>query len=134
MTLIGLFKFIILLVEIFLTACQLSIRIQFKLVLVITYLEWRFGINFPQCIFENFEVAWVKREQLQNFQKSRKRFIASIAQAKHLITGWSHQVKRHFGLKLISLTVGNYKSASGQLQKNTVNSAISITVNSVIII
>ena len=30
------------------------------------------------------------------------------------------------------LTAGNYKSASGQLQNNTVNGAISITINRVI--
>ena len=31
------------------------------------------------------------------------------------------------------LTVGNYKSASGKLQNNTVNGAMSISINSVII-
>ena len=28
--------------------------------------------KLPERIFENFEIAWVKREQFQNFQKSQK--------------------------------------------------------------
>ena len=28
-------------------------------------------VKFPECIFENFEIARVKLEQFQNFQKSR---------------------------------------------------------------
>ena len=27
--------------------------------------------ELPECIFENFEIAWVKRGQLQNVQKSQ---------------------------------------------------------------
>ena len=38
--------------------------------------------KLPERIFENFEIAWVKREQFQNFQKSQK-----IARTKHVITG-----------------------------------------------
>ena len=38
--------------------------------------------KLPEHIFENFEIAWVKREQFQNFQKSQK-----IARTKHVITG-----------------------------------------------
>ena len=28
--------------------------------------------KFPECIFENFEIAQVKQWQFQNFQKSRR--------------------------------------------------------------
>ena len=37
------------------------------------------------------------------------------------------------GIETNLLTVGNYKSASGKLQNNTVNGAMSISINSVII-
>ena len=40
-----------------------------------------------ECIFENFEIAQVKRGQFQNFQKSRGWFIPKITQTKHVITG-----------------------------------------------
>ena len=43
--------------------------------------------KLPECIFENFEIARVKRGQFQNFQKLRGRFIPQIAQNKHVITG-----------------------------------------------
>ena len=55
-----------------------------------------------------------------------------------MITNLSYQTNKHFVLKLISLTTGTYKSASGQLQNseqlqnNTINSGMSITINSVI--
>ena len=41
-----------------------------KLVLVITF--W--GGQLPECIFENFEIARVNREQFQCFQKSQEWF------------------------------------------------------------
>ena len=50
------------------------------------YLTW-FGINCPSAFFENFEMARVKREQFQNFQKSQGWFIPKIARTKHVITG-----------------------------------------------
>ena len=40
-----------------------------------------------ECIFENFEIAQVKRGQFQNFQKSRRWIIPKIARTKHVITG-----------------------------------------------
>ena len=43
--------------------------------------------KLPECILVNFEIARVKREQYQNLQKSRRRFIPIIAQTKHVITG-----------------------------------------------
>ena len=43
--------------------------------------------KFSECIFENFEIARVKRGQFQNFQKSRGWFIPKIARTKHVITG-----------------------------------------------
>ena len=49
-----------------------------------------------------------------------------------MITGKSHQTDKHFVLKLISLTVGNYKLVSRQLQNYTVNFAMSITINRLI--
>ena len=38
--------------------------------------------KLPKCVFENFEIARVKRGQFQNFQKSRGWFIPKTAQTK----------------------------------------------------
>ena len=92
--------------------------------------------KLPECIFGNFAIARVKRGQFQSFQKSPGWFIPKIAKTKHVISGLSHQT--NFPLKLISLTAGNYKSVSrqlqnsGQLQNNTANGEMSITINPVI--
>ena len=43
--------------------------------------------KLPECIFEKFEIARVKRGQFQNFQKSRGLFIPKIILTKHVITG-----------------------------------------------
>ena len=58
--------------------------------------------KLPKCIFENFEIARVKREQFQNFQKLRWWFIPKIVRTNHVITSKSHQTSKHFVLKLIS--------------------------------
>ena len=58
--------------------------------------------KLPKCIFENFEIARVKREQFQNFQKLRWWFIPKIVCTNHVITSKSHQTSKHFVLKLIS--------------------------------
>ena len=70
--------------------------------------------NLPECIFEKKSWDW---------------FIPKIARTEHVIAGLSHQTNKHFVLKL---TADNYKSASGQLQNNTVYGAMSITINCVI--
>ena len=38
--------------------------------------------KFSKLIFKNFEIAWVKRGQYQNFQKSQGWFIPKIARTK----------------------------------------------------
>ena len=38
--------------------------------------------KLSECIFENFEIARVKRGQFQKFQKSQGWFIPKIAQTK----------------------------------------------------
>ena len=43
--------------------------------------------KLSECIFENFEIARVKRGEFQNFQKSRGWFILKTARTKHVITG-----------------------------------------------
>ena len=40
-----------------------------------------------ESIIENFEIAWVKRGQFQNFQKSLEWFISKIARTKRVIIG-----------------------------------------------
>ena len=35
--------------------------------------------KLPECIFENFEIGRVKREQFKNFPKSRGLFIPKVA-------------------------------------------------------
>ena len=42
--------------------------------------------TLPECIFENFEIARLKREQFQNYQGSRGWFIPKIARTKHMVT------------------------------------------------
>ena len=42
--------------------------------------------KLSECIFENFEIAQVKRGKFQNFQKSRGYFIPKIARSKYAIT------------------------------------------------
>ena len=68
--------------------------------------------KFPEWIFENFEVARVKRGLFKNFRNSQGWFIPKITPTKPVITGWSHQTNKHFVLKVISFI-------SGQLQNNT---------------
>ena len=51
--------------------------------------------KLPKCIFENFEIAQVKRGEFEKFWK----FITKIAQTKHVIIGWLHQMNKHFVLK-----------------------------------
>ena len=73
------------------------------------------------CIFENFEIARVKCGQFQNFQKLYGRFIPK------------NHPKQTFDYQLITpnqqpLIYFN----SRQLQNNTVNGTMSITINHVI--
>ena len=49
-----------------------------------------------------------------------------------MINGSSHQTNKHFVLKLISFNKGRYKSASGQLENNSVNGAVIIIMNCMI--
>ena len=42
--------------------------------------------KLPEYIFQNFEIARVKRGKFQNFQKSGGWFIPKIARTKHAIT------------------------------------------------
>ena len=41
--------------------------------------------KLPECVFENLEIARLKRVQFQIFQKSRGWFIPKIARNKHVI-------------------------------------------------
>ena len=59
--------------------------------------------------------------------------IPKITRAKRVVTGQLHKTNKYFVLKLIPFNSGNYKSASGQLQGNFINRAMSITVNRVFI-
>ena len=43
--------------------------------------------KLPKCIVENSEIARVKQDQFQNFQKSQGWFFSKIAQTKHVIIG-----------------------------------------------
>ena len=85
--------------------------------------------KLPECIFGNFKIAQVKWGQFQNFQKLRGWFISKIAQTT------PNQPRFYIETNLI--TVGSYKSVSGQLQNSgklqnySVNCAMSITINPV---
>ena len=73
--------------------------------------------KLPECIFENFEIARVKFFKNHDGDLSQK---SPETTTKYLYWNW------HL------LRAGNYKSASGQLQNNTVNGAMSISINRVI--
>ena len=96
--------------------------------------------KLPECIFESFETALVKRGQFQIFPKLRGWFIQKVTQNERVMTGQSHQTNKHFVLKLISFNSGQLQinkwqlKISGPLQNNIINSAMSISVNRVIII
>ena len=110
--------------------CLITDDLTFRHVLTSNHMFGKAILDkMPECIFENFEIFRAKRGQFQNFQKSRGWFIPKIvqtmdAQTKHVITDLSHQTNKHFVLKLISFN-------SGQLQNNTGNGAMSITINHV---
>ena len=55
------------------------------LVLVITCLRGRFGINCPSVFLKIFEIA--REGQFQNFRKLRGSFIPKIARTKQVING-----------------------------------------------
>ena len=68
--------------------------------------------KLPECIFEIF-------------QKSQEWFIPKIALTEYVVTGQSLQTNKHFVLKRISFN-------SRQLQNNSVDGAMLITINRVI--
>ena len=85
--------------------------------------------KLPKCIFENFEIAWVKWGQFQNFQKSWGWLLPELPEPNMWLL--VNHTKP-------TVTASNYKSASkqleysGQLQNNTVNNAMLKTTNRVI--
>ena len=99
------------------------------LVLVITWLKVRFSVNFLN--FWHFG-TFLKITRVI-YRKYRHMQIWAI----RVVTGWSHQINKRFVSKYVS-TAGNYKSVSGklqnsrQLQNNSVNGAVLITVNRVV--
>ena len=94
--------------------------------------------KLPECIYENFEIAWVKRGQFQNFQKSREWFILKIARWNMWLLVNNTKPTSTLYWNYYLLTASNFKLESGQLQKswqlqnNTVNGAMLITINRVI--
>ena len=63
--------------------------------------------KLPECIFENFEIARVKREQFPIFQKSRRWIIPKIAGNKHMVNKQTLITpKKTTRLKLISFNTG----------------------------
>ena len=81
-----------------------------------------------------FKIFSVKRGQFHIFQKSRGSFIPNITRNKHVITGESHQTKKHFLLKLISFNSGllRISERAKYYQNNTVNGAMPVSINRVI--
>ena len=101
--------------------------------------------------FKNFKINQVKRRQFQNFQKIRRWFIEKSPEPNTWLLVLMYP--KHPNMWLLVnhtkptntlywnwylLTTGNYKSAggqlqnSGQLQNNSVNGAMVITMNRVI--
>ena len=99
----------------------------------------------PKCIFENFEIALVKRAQFKNFLKSWGWFTPKIVQTKHVVSGWAHKTKKDFVSLSFIFVLIYFKS--GQLEipqraikknsiqlKNAVNGAMLIAMNHVIML
>ena len=94
--------------------------------------------KFLKCIFEHFEIAPVKLGQFQNFQKSQGWLSQKLLQPNMwLLVNYTKPTSPLYWNYLLS--VGNYKSASrqlensGQLQNNTINGAMLIATSFVII-
>ena len=106
-------------------------KMKFFLVLPVACSGGRFEIK---CIFENFGIARVNRGQFQYFEKSRGSFIPKIARPKHLVlVNHSKPISTlYWNQHLFNSGQFNYKSAMGQLQNNSVNGAMLITINCVI--
>ena len=68
--------------------------------------------KLPKCIFENFEIAWVKRRW----------FIPKIAQTKHVVAGYHIKAKKHFVLKVISINSGELQISKRAITKLMVQS------------
>ena len=65
--------------------------------------------KLPKCIFENFEIARVKRGQFQKFWKLWGWFIPRIAPTNMwLLVNHTKPIK-HFVLKLISFKIGQWQ-------------------------
>ena len=99
----------------------------------------------PKCIFENFEIALVKRGQFKFFFKSWGWFTPKIVQTKHLVSGWAHQTNKDFVSLSFIFVLIYFKS--GQLEipqqaikknsiqlQNAVNGAMLIAMNRVIML
>ena len=99
----------------------------------------------PKCIFENFEIALVKRAQFKNFLKSWGWFTPKIVQTKHVVSGWAHKTKKDFVSLSFIFVLIYFKS--GQLEipqraikknsiqlQNAVNGAMLIAMNRVIML
>ena len=102
---------------------------------VITCLEKQFGINCQSVFLKIFKLP----KFFQHFQKSREWFIPKIAQLNMLLLFNHTKLTNTLYWNWYLLTTGNYKSAngqlqnSGQLQNNSVNGAMLITINHVTI-
>ena len=98
--------------------------------------ERAFAINWPSSFLKILKLLGWNEGNSKNFKKSW--LIPKTARNKQAVTGWSNQTNKDFTLKLTSFNSGNYKWAKGQLEKNkqlrnnTVNGAMSITINRVI--
>ena len=88
--------------------------------------------KLPKCIFENFEIARVKRRVISKFSKiPRVIYPRNLPNQTCLLFNHTKPTNTlYWNWNL--LTAGNYKSASGQLQNNSVNGAVLITVIRVI--
>ena len=83
--------------------------------------------KLPESIFENFEIAQVKQGKVQNFQKSRPKNRPNQTCNYWLIT----QNQQALCIKInYLLTAG--KSASGQLQNNTVRLTVQCLLKSIV--
>ena len=95
--------------------------------------------KLPECIFENFEIARVKRGKFQNFQKSRG-VIYPQNRPNQTWDYWLITLNQQtlFVLKLIYFNGEQLQirkraiTKQWRLQNNSINGAMSITINRVI--
>ena len=88
--------------------------------------------KLPKCIFENYEIALVNRRQFQSFKNYTSYLSQRFLEPNMWLLVNHKKPTNTLYWNQYLLTADNSKSASGQLQSNSVSSGMIITINPVI--